>query len=148
MSLVSSTLLFNQKKKSPFPHMSFLFVLLFFFYSKKKKSSACLCLLWKQNKPFFKWFSLAFSRTDLDSINDPNEFLLPIVSTAAAVLFYRSDSGLRHCRSTAATPTLAQSCRRPHQLCTIWSPSHPCFTSHGGSTPPSPPLAICTTSSP
>jgi hypothetical protein len=45
--------------------MSFLFVLLFFFIQKKKKkkSSACLCLLWKQNKPFFKWFSLAFSRT-------------------------------------------------------------------------------------
>jgi len=45
-------------------------ICLFFLYccsflfkkKKKKKSSACLCLLWKQNKPFFKWFSLAFSR--------------------------------------------------------------------------------------
>jgi hypothetical protein len=113
----------KKKKKFSFPAyvFSFCIVVLFFFYSKKKKkkSSACLCLIWKQNKPFFKWFSLAFSRTDLDSINDLNEFLLPIVSAAAAVLFYRSDSGLRHCRSTAVTPTLAQSCRRPHQLCTI-----------------------------
>jgi hypothetical protein len=44
--------------------LSFLYCCSFLFKNKKiKKSSACLCLIWKQNKPFFKWFSLAFSRT-------------------------------------------------------------------------------------
>jgi hypothetical protein len=59
-------LLFNKKKKKKFsfPADVFSFCIVVLFYSKKKKkSSACLCLFWKQNKPFFKWFSLTFSST-------------------------------------------------------------------------------------
>jgi hypothetical protein len=52
----------SKKKKFSFPAYVFSFCIVVLFI-QKKKSSACLCLLWKQNKPFFKWFSLAFSRT-------------------------------------------------------------------------------------
>jgi hypothetical protein len=68
--------------------MSLLFVLL-----KKKIKNLVRAYVSFGNKTnqFSRWFSHAFSRTDLDPINDSSEFLLPFVS-AAAILFYCSGS--------------------------------------------------------